>query len=108
MSCGKYDSIHAVMDFTEVLKNEPEKAFDFITCNAYRLEKDDLVNILKEVLYSVKYHTEGHFYGSLYADILGDVQIELDENYEEAYKEYDEWIKSWVNCFTEGVFKNGI
>ena len=31
MSCGKWDSIHAVMDFTEVLKNEPEKAFDFIT-----------------------------------------------------------------------------
>ena len=51
MSCGKYDSIHAVMDFTEVLKKEPEKAFDFITCNAYRLEKDDLVNILKEVLF---------------------------------------------------------
>jgi hypothetical protein len=90
---GKYDSIHAVMDFTEVLKNEPEKAFDFFTCNSYRFEKDDIINILKELLYSVKYHTEGSFYRDLYADILCDVQIELDEDYEEAYQEYDEWYK---------------
>ena len=94
MSYGKYDSIHAVMDFTEVLKNGPEKAFDFITCNACRFEKDDIINILKVVLYSLKYHTGGSFYGSLYADILGDVQIELDEDYDEAYEKYDEWIKS--------------
>lgn len=91
---GKYDSIHAVMDFTEVLKNEPEKAFDFFSCNSYRFEKDDITNILKTLLYSVKYHTEGNFYGSLYADILGDVQIEIDEDYDEAYQEYYEWYKN--------------
>lgn len=91
---GKYDSIHAVMDFTEVLKNEPEKAFDFITCNAYRFEKGDVVNILKELLYSLKYHIGDRFYGSLYADILGDVQIEIDEDYDEAYQEYYEWYKN--------------
>ena len=65
MDYGKWESIHAVMEFTEVLKNKPEKAFDFITCNAYRFEKGDIVNILKELLYSLKYHVGGSFYGSL-------------------------------------------
>lgn len=88
MSCEKWESIHAVMEFTEVLKNEPEKAFDFITCNAYRFEKGDVVNILKELLYSLKYHVGSSFYGSLYADILSDVQTKIDEEYDEAYQEY--------------------
>ena len=88
MSYGTWDSIHAMMDFTEVLKNEPEKAFDFIDCNAYRFEKVEVVKILKEVLYSLKYHVGGRFYGSLYADILSDVQTEIDEDYDELYQEY--------------------
>ncbi len=88
MDYGKWEGIHAVMEFTEVLKNEPGKAFDFITFNAYRFEKGDIVNILKELLYSLKYHVDGSFYGSLYADILSDVQAEIDEDYNEAYQEY--------------------
>ncbi len=94
MSYGKYDNIHAMMDFTEVMKNEPEKAYDFISCNIYRFTKEGLADILKEILYSIAHHTNNGFYGDLYKDILSDAQIELDENYEEAYEEYDEWIKS--------------
>lgn len=93
MSYGVYDNTHAMMEFTEVLKNEPQKAYDFISCNAYRFTKDGLTDILKEILYSIKYHTDISFYGDLYKDILGDVQIELDENYDEAYQEYTKWIE---------------
>lgn len=90
-----YENAHAMMEFTEVLKNEPKKAYDFISCNAYRFSHECLTDILKEVLYSVHYHTGSSFYGDLYEDILGDVQIELDENYDEAYQEYDKWIKEF-------------
>ena len=90
MSYGIYDNTHAMMEFTEVLKNEPQKAYDFISCNAYRFTKDGLADILKEILYSIKYHTDSNFYGDLYKNILGDAQIELDENYDEAYQEYTE------------------
>ena len=91
-----YNNIKAMMEFTEVLKNEPQKAYDFISCNAYRFTKDGLADILKEVLYSIKYHTDNHFYGDLYGNILRDVQIELDENYDEEYQEYTEWIENIV------------
>ena len=94
MSYGIYDNTHAMMEFTEVLKNEPQKAYDFISCNAYRFTKDGLADILKEILYSIKYHTDSNFYGDLYKNILGDAQIELDENYDEAYQEYTEWKES--------------
>ena len=94
MSYGVYDNTHAMMEFTEVLKNEPQMAYDFISRNSYRFTKEGLTDIIKEILYSVKYHTDSSFYGDLYKDILGDVQIELDENYDEAYQEYTEWMES--------------
>ena len=84
------ENIKAMMEFTEVLKNEPDKAYDFFTVNAYRFEKTDLENILKEILCSLNYHINNNFYGKLLGDILGDVQIELDENY---FKIADERIK---------------
>ena len=88
------DNTKAMMEFTEVLKNEPQKAYDFIDCNAYRFTKDGLTDILKEILYSIHYHVNNRFYGDLYEDILEDVQIELDENYDEAYQDYTEWIEN--------------
>jgi hypothetical protein len=88
-----YENTHAMMDFTEMLKNEPQKAYDFISCNAYRFTHDGLTNILKEILYSLHYHVDNRFYGDLYKNILGDVQIELDENYDEDYQEYQKWIR---------------
>ena len=93
MSYGYYDNAKAMMEFTEVLKNEPNKAYDFISCNAYRFSHDGLTDIIKELLYSVHYHTGSSFYGDLYNEILGDVQIELDENYDETYQEYTKWVK---------------
>lgn len=80
---GKEDSIICMMKFTEILKNEPDKAIDYIETNNYRMHKDDIVNILKEVLYGMKigcYHPQ-------YEQIMTDIQIELDEKYNEDYQE---------------------
>ena len=89
----RYENIGAMMEFTELLKNEPNKAYDFISSNSYRFTRDGLTDIIKELLYSVHYHTRNRYYGDLYNEILGDVQIELDENYEEEYEDYTKWIK---------------
>lgn len=92
MSYGDYDNTKAMMEFTEVLKNEPDKAYDFIINNSYRFSKDGLADILKEMLYSIHYHIGNSFYGNLESDILGDVQIELDDDYDDAYQKYDKWV----------------
>ena len=94
--CGKYDNIHAIMQFTEILKNEPEKAADFIECNSYRFTKEGILDIVKELLYSISHHTNSRFYGDLYKNILEDVQIELDENYDEEYQKNQSWFKGAI------------
>lgn len=95
------DSISAMMEFTEILKNEPIKAKDYIECNIYRFQKEELKNILVEVLQSLNHHVGheyyGNAYGHLYEDILGDVQIELDEQYEEKYEKYSNWLHEAIH-----------
>lgn len=83
-----YDDTKTMMEFTEILKNEPQKAYDFICNNYYIFSKDKLADIIKELLYSLHYHVNNSFYDDLYNDILTDVQIELDEIYDEEYQEY--------------------
>lgn len=85
---NNYADTKIMMEFTEILKNEPQHAYDFICSNYYILSKDKLAEIIKELLYSLHYHTDNNFYGDLYNDILTDVQIELDETYDEEYQEY--------------------
>lgn len=85
---NNYEDTKTMMNFTEILKNEPKKAYDFICCNYYMFSKDKLAEIVKELLYSLHYHVDNTFYGDLYKDILTDVQIELDETYDEEYQEY--------------------
>ena len=55
-----YDSIGAMMEFTEILKKDPRKALDFMESNADRFTKEALTDILKEVLESVKYIVKCH------------------------------------------------
>jgi hypothetical protein len=86
------DNTNAMMDITEILKKEPQKACKFIECNAYRFTKEGLADILTEVLRSLDYHVNTRFYGNLYTNILGDVQIELDEKYDDDYVAYQKWI----------------
>ena len=108
MGYGTYDNTHAMMEFTEILKNEPSKAYDFISCNIYRFTKEGLADILKKVLFSIKYHTDTSFYDDLYEYILRDVQIELDENYDEAYQEYDRWINNTIEIKKGSVVRVNI
>ena len=92
MSYKNYENIHAMMGFTEVLKNEPKKAFGFICENGHRFEKSDLINIIKELLYGIQYHTDNRSCGNLFPIILEDVQIELDDRYDDLYKEYYDFL----------------
>ena len=92
MSYKNYDNILTMMEFTEVLRNEPKKAFNFICNNGYKFEKTDLINIIKELLYGIQYHTDNRSCGNLFPIILEDVQIELDEKYDDLYKEYYDYI----------------
>lgn len=85
---SKFEDTKIMMEFTEILKNEPQKAYDFMCCNYYMFSKDKLAEIIKELLYSLHYHVDNNFYDGLYNDILTDVQIELDETYDEEYQEY--------------------
>lgn len=76
-------SIRTMAEFTEVLKNDPKHAYDFISDNYYKMDKNELVSIVKELLYGI-YHD---CHSTQVAEILGDVAIELDEQYDEAYQE---------------------
>ena len=85
---GKMDSISCMMEFTEILRNEPIKAKEYIELNSYRMQKEDITNILVEVLRGMEvgcYHPQ-------YEQIMTDIQIELDEQYDDDYLEYQRQI----------------
>ena len=85
---GKMDSISCMMEFTEILRNEPIKAKEYIELNSYRMQKEDITNILIEVLRGMEvgcYHPQ-------YEQIMADIQIELDEQYDDDYLEYQRQI----------------
>lgn len=76
------ESIKTVAEFTEVLKNNPKQAYDFIAMNYWKLDKSDLAAITKELLFGIyNYYTPDDCYG-----LLNDVAIELDDQYDEAYQ----------------------
>ena len=40
-------------DFVAVLKNNPNAAYDYIASNYYKLSKEELRDVIKELLYSI-------------------------------------------------------
>lgn len=95
---GKMDSISCVMELTEILKNEPTKAKEYVRLNSYRMQKEDITNILIEILRGVEigcYHPQ-------YEQIMRDIQIELDETYDEEYQKYQKWIDEVSKKVKEG------
>lgn len=40
-------------EFIEVLENNPDDAYDFISNNYYKMSKDELKDIAKELLYAM-------------------------------------------------------
>ena len=65
-------------DFVAVLKNNPDAAYDYITSNYYKLSKEELKDITKELLYSI--YTNA--LESEQKEILEDAAEELAEQYE--------------------------
>ena len=76
-------SIRTMAEFTEVLKNSPKLAYDFISINSYKLDKTEIVAIAKELLYGIYNDCDS----MQMEQLLGDVAIELDEQYDEQYQE---------------------
>ena len=76
-------SIRTMAEFTEVLKNSPKLAYDFISINSYKMDKTEIVAIAKELLYGIYNDCDS----IQMEQLLGDVAIELDEQYDEQYQE---------------------
>ena len=76
------ESIKTVAEFTEVLKNNPKQAYDFIAVNYWKLDKSDLAAITKELLFGIYNYCDPDGF----CDLMSDVAIELDEQYDEAYQ----------------------
>lgn len=66
-------------EFIEILKNNPNVAYDFISNNYYKMSNDELKDIVKELLYAIHVHTteERHDW------ILEAVAEELEQTYVE-------------------------
>lgn len=77
------ESIRTMAEFTEVLRNDPDHAYDFIGQNYWKMRPEELGNIVKELLYGVK----DYVFKREYKEIMENVAIELDEQYEERYQE---------------------
>ena len=81
--------IIAMMKFTDILRTSPRDALDYILENGKVFTNDDLLHIVKELLYSI----DANLYvrnREMYNCIHEDAGIELDEVYEDEYKEiYD-------------------
>lgn len=75
--------IRTMAEFTEVLKNSPKLAYDFISINSYKMDKTEIVAIAKELLYGIYNDCDS----MQMEQLLGDVAIELDEQYDEQYQE---------------------
>lgn len=76
-------SIRTMAEFTEVLKNSPKLAYDFISINSYKMDKTEIVAIAKELLYGIYNDCDS----MQMEQLLGDVKIELDEQHDEQYQE---------------------
>ena len=68
-----------MLEFIEVLKNNPNHAYDWLASNYYKMSKEELKDIAKELIFSV--------YDNLdkvdEAKVLKSVGDELEEQYEE-------------------------
>lgn len=64
-------------EFIEVLRNNPNGAYDFICNNYYKMSKEELKDITKELLYAIYENVTKDEHDT----ILGDVAVELEDFY---------------------------
>lgn len=76
-------SVETMANFTEVLQNEPKKAYDFIANYGHLFDKNELINIIKELICGIRVS----FGNAQFLSVMRDVGIELDNQYDEAYQE---------------------
>ena len=76
-------SIETMANFTEILKNEPKKSYDFIANYGHLFDKNELINIIKELIYGM----HASLLDSIFENTMLNIGIELDDQYDEAYKE---------------------
>lgn len=62
--------------FIEILKTNSNHAYDFICNNYWKMDKEELASIIKELLYAIYY-----FNKTEEKEILESIGIELEDNY---------------------------
>ena len=78
--------IIAMMEFTDILRKTPRDALDYILENGNVFTKDDLLHIIKQLLYSI--YANLYFRNRVMYNCIHEYAgIELDEVYEDEYKE---------------------
>lgn len=68
----------AMKEFTEVLKNDPNGAYDFLASNYYKMSMEELRDVAKELLYAIHTNTTK----AEHDKILKDTAYELMEQYD--------------------------
>ena len=77
-------SENKMMEFIEILKTNPDHAYDFICNEAWNFSKDELKDIVKELLYGFYKARENHFITKTEElEIFESISEELEEFYEE-------------------------
>lgn len=69
----------AMKDFIEVLKNNPDGAYDYICNEYYKMSKEELKDVVKELLYAIYDKTTK----AEHNEILTSVAEELEDFYTE-------------------------
>lgn len=68
-----------MLELINVLKNNPNGAYDFICNNYYKMSKEELKDFAKELLYAIHSNADKTEHDKM----LDDVAEELAESYEE-------------------------
>lgn len=81
------ESTKAMQEFTKILRENPNGAYDFVSENYNEFDKTELVNIIKELLYNVGICVGSSAYSLIYKGIHDYTADSLDEMYKEAYED---------------------
>jgi helix-turn-helix protein len=76
---NKLNEVDIMKEFIEVLKTNPNGAYDHICNNYYKMSKEELKDIAKELLYAVYSNVTK----AEHNEILADVATELEDFYTE-------------------------
>ena len=66
---------NTMVKFIDVLKTNPNHAYDFIANNYYKFSKEELASVAKELLYAIHYFNKVEE-----AEVLASVGVELEDN----------------------------